>query len=270
MKIPSFAIESTFFHQVQNRKRPFNKTFLPFPQHCSPGRQVPLDAPQFGKDVIALENIEIEGKAKSDLKYRTKFGNAGLRGYKIDQDYAGTSLLTFIEANGFNVSRNLGAVYITGRLRTTINGQQSTPEIYINSRKLLTFDELQDISMDDVDEIYLNAHAIIASMNNNAGIIKIYMKKIDYGNARQATKTFEIKEGFSPIDKFEPPVYLSTADSGFAKYGIIQWVPTVLTDANGNFSFEIPKTAAKSVTLHIQGFTPEGKMISVHKTISFE
>lgn len=270
MKIPSFAIESTFIHQVQNRKRPFNKPFLPDPPHCSPGRLVPLDAPQFGKDVIALDNIEIAGKAKSELKYRTKFGNAGLRGYKIDKDYAGTSLLTFIESNGFNVSRNMGAVYITGRLRTTVNGQQSTPEIYINSRKLIYFDELQDINMDDVDEIYLNAHAIVASMNNNAGIIKIYMKKIDYGNAKQATKNFEIKEGFSPIGKFEPPVYLSTADKGFGKYGIIQWVPTVLTDSNGNFSFEIPKTDTKTVTLHIQGFTPEGKTISVHKTISLQ
>jgi hypothetical protein len=270
MRIPSDPVESTFFHQILNRKRPFNKPFTPLPQPCSPGRLVPLDAPQFGRDVIALDNVEITGKKKTGLKYGAKFGNASLHGYKIDETYNGTNLLNFIEMNGFNVSRNFGNVYITGRLKTSLNGQQTTPEIYINSRELTTFDELQDINMEDVDEIYLNPHAIVASMNNNMGVIKIYLKKMDYGNIKTATKSFEIKDGFSPINTFEPPIYLSTADKGFEKYGIIQWVPTILTDANGDFVFDVPKTDAKTVMLNIQGFTPDGKMISIERPIPLE
>jgi hypothetical protein len=271
MKIPSDPVNMTFIHQVYNRKRTFNKPFVPLPEPCSAGRLVPLDAPQFGADVIALDNVELTGRVKSDLKYRTKFGNAGLRGYKIDNGYNGMTLLQFIESNGFGVTRRNGNVFVTsGRGRTTITGQVPTPEIYVNSRKLFFFDELDDINMNDVDEIYLNSHAIVASMNNNAGVIKIYMKKIDYGNAKSHTKNFAVQEGFAPLNNFEMPFYISTTSTGFEKYGIIHWVPTVLTDSNGDFTFEIPKTDTKNVTLHIRGFTPEGKMISVDKVISLE
>lgn len=268
LKIPSDPVNATFIHQVQNRRRPYNKPFTTWPAPCSTGRLVPLDVPQFGNNVIALANIDIVGRAKSELKYGNKFGNASLRGYKIDDSYKATTLLQFINANGFNVIRNMGNITITGRLQNTVNGQQSTPEIYINARRLTSFDELDQINMDEVDEIYLNAHAIVASMNNNMGVIKIYMKKLGYDNARSATKSFEIKEGFSPIDRFEQPVYLSTADAGFEKYGIVYWIPTVLTNSEGDFVFEFPKTDAKTVKLQIQGFTPEGKLVNHVETIT--
>ncbi len=267
LKIPSEPVEATFFHQIQNRKRPFNKPFKVSPP-CSPGKVVPIDAPQFAGNVIALDNVEIEGKSKSALKYRVRFGNANLRGYKIDDSYQGEALLSFIRANGFDVSNDLGEVSITGRLRTSINGQPNTPEVYINSKKLMTFDELQYIKMEEVDEIYLNPHAIVASVNNNMGVIKIYLKKLDYGNEKTATKSVEIKEGFAPVQTFESPLYISTSDKGFEKFGIIQWVPTTLTDSNGDFKFEIPATQAKSILLSIRGLSPEGKMISTEKTIS--
>lgn len=267
LEIPSIPVQSTFLHQIQNRKRPYNKPFLPPPAPCSPGRQIPLDVPQFGKDVIMLDNIELTQKKKSTLKYESKYGNASLRGYKINEEYAGTDLLNFIGSHGFNVSRNAGRISITGRGISSFNGPPPTPEVYLNGRRLLSFDELDGINTDDVDEIYMNANTIIGSMNNNRGVIKIYMKELGYADTKSATKRVETKEGFAPITAFEAPLYVSTNDKGFLKYGIIQWLPYVLTDDKGNFSFEIPKTDVKSVTVRVQGVTPDGKLFSELRTI---
>lgn len=267
LEIPSIPVPTSFLHQIQNRRRSYNKALTLPPIPCAPGIKIPLDAPQFGKDVIMLDNIELTQKKKSALKYESKYGNASLRGYKINEEYAGTDLINFIGSHGFNVSRNAGRISITGRGISSFNGPPPTPEVYLNGRRLISFDELDGINTDDVDEIYMNANTIIGSMNNNRGVIKIYMKELGYADAKSATKLVDSKEGFAPIGTFEPPLYISTNDQGFKNYGIIHWIPYVLTDDKGNFSFDIPKTDIKSVTVRIQGVAPDGKLISESRTI---
>jgi hypothetical protein len=270
MEIPSIPVDMKFYHQVLNRKRTFNKPFKPQPFVCAPGKQIPLDVPQFAKDIIALDNVEVQGKAKSELKYKKAYGNGNLRGYKVSEENNTMSLLSWIGSNGFYVSNYMGNVVISGKLKTSINGAQSMPDVYVNSRNLTTFDELQDIQMADVDEIYLNPHAIVASIEGKMGVIKIYLKKMDYNNVKSHTKSYDIKEGFAKIRNYEKPLYLNTADKGFNDYGVIQWVPSIMTDQSGAFSLDIPQTGAKSVTLHIEGFTPDGKFISEDRTMAIQ
>jgi hypothetical protein len=270
MQIPSVPIEMKFYHQVLNRKRSFNKPFKPQPHVCAPGKQIPLDLPQFAKNIIALENVEIQGKAKSELKYKIAYGNGNLRGYKVSEENNTMSLLSWIGSNGFYVSNYMGNVVISGKMMTTVNGAQSMPDVYVNSRNLTTFDELQDIQMSEVDEIYLNPHAVVASIEGKMGVIKIYLKKMDYNSGKTHTKTYDIKEGFAKIRNYEKPLYLNTADKGFNDFGVIQWVPSIQTDQSGSFSLDIPQTGAKSVTLHIEGFTPDGKFISENKTMAIQ
>lgn len=269
LKNPSVPTDMKFYHQILNRRRPFNKPLEIKPRECSENRMVPISLPQFGKDVVALENVDVVGKPKNELKYRNKYGNASLKGYKVTEMDNG-DLLSFIRANGFNVTRSMGDVVITGRQVTTINGQQSSPDVYINGRQLTTFDELDYIRMFEVDEIYLNPNAIVPSIQNKMGVIRIYMKKMDFGNAKTQTQTFEIKEGFAKMIPFENVPLSSTKDKGFQDFGIIQWIPTVLTDDKGEFSFEIPRTGLKTVKIIIEGFTPDGRIISETKTIVVE
>lgn len=264
MKIPSIPVNASFFQRVVNRKRPFIKPVeINKPLCAAPVTKISIEnLPQFAANTIMLSEVELTGKSKSDLVYRNRFGNASLRGYKVTPADYNISLLDFIGLNGFYVSQNMGNISITGRLRTSANGASTTPEVYINGRKVMTFDELEEIKMDQIDEIYLNPHAIVASMNNNMGIIKIYLKKLDYSGARDETKKFTIPEGFAKIDSFENPPIVSTSGKGFQNYGVIQWVPSTITTESGGFTFKIPKTDIKSVKVHVQGFTSDGKLIS--------
>ncbi|RZJ31516.1 MAG: hypothetical protein EOO48_01880 [Flavobacterium sp.] len=264
MKIPSIAVNAGFFQKVINRSRSFNKPIDILKPFCpAPIKKISVDElPQFAANTIMLTEVELKGKSKSDLAYRNRFGNASLRGYKVTPSDYNTSLLDYIGANGFNVSRYLGDVTITGRLQTTVNGARSTPEVYINGRKLMTFDELEELKMDQIDEIYLNPHAIVASMNNNMGIIKIYLKKLDYSGPRDEIKKFTIPEGFAKINSFENPPIVSTSGKGFESYGIIQWIPSIVVSETGNFTFRIPKSDVKSVRIHVQGFAADGKLLS--------
>lgn len=271
LKIPSIPTDMKFQQQVFNRKRSFNKPFQPSPAVCErpPMKLSQLDLPIFGKEVIILNDVEITGKAKGKLTYSKAFGNSNLRGYKVNPE-DNTSLLLYISTNGFNVTNNMGRVSITGRVKMSFNAPQSSPEVYINGRSLLSFDELQDISMKDVDEIYLNPNALIPSMKGNMGVIKIYLRKMSTGAVKNLSQSTEIASGFAKIRPFENPIYSSTNNKGFQDFGVIQWIPTVLTDENGEFQFEIPPTGAKTITVYIEGFTPEGNFISETKTLSIE
>lgn len=270
MKIPSVPVDMKFYHQILNRKRTFNKPFAPQPNACSPFRQIPLDMPFFAGGAVALDNIDLKTKSKNELKYSSKFGNAALHGYKITDENSNISLLSFIEYHGFKVTNHLGEVTISSRTATSINAGTMSPEIYLNGRQLMNFDELQDIRMIEVDEIYLNPHAIVASMKGNMGVIRIYMKKMDFSNTKTATQSYEIKEGFAKLRNYQTPLYMSTSDTGFEKYGIVHWIPTVLTDESGSFSFLIPKASLKTIVLKIEGFTPDGTLISETKTMSLD
>ena len=270
LKLPSVPVDTKVYHQVLNRKRRYNKMFKPDGAICESRtiRLNPSELPILATNIIALDNIDIAGKPKSQLVYKNRYGNANLRGYKISGEDSGIDLLTYIGSRGFNVQFSMGEVSISGRLKTSVNGQATTPEIYINGRQLITFDELQDVKMDEVDEIYLNPHAIVASIKNNMGVIKIYMKKMDFGNQKSLSKSLMIADGFARIDAFENPLYLSTSDKGFENYGVIQWIPTVLTDENGHFKFQIPNTDVKTLKIKIEGFTADGRLISETKVIT--
>jgi len=260
------------YTQILNRKRAFNKMHQPRVLTCQREFE-PLmldEMPQFSKDIIALDNVLIKSKGKPKLTYQTKFGNANLRGHKIDTNTSAIDLMSFIRTNGFNVSNDMGEVSITGRLKTTLNAAPTSPEVYLDDRLLMNLDELADMQMMEIDEIYINAHAIVASIKNNVGMIKIYRKKPGGKDYNNNAKSLLIENGFAKILPFENALYNSTSDKGFENYGVIHWIPTIMTDANGAFSFQIPKTELQSVMLRIEGFTADGKLISEIQVISLK
>ncbi len=260
------------YTQILNRRRPFNKMFLTQIGRCRQEFEPMIlnEMPQFSKDIIALDDILIKGKGKPKLTYQTKFGNANLRGHKIDTNTSAIDLMSFIRTNGFNVSNNLGEIAITGRLKTTLNAAPTSPEVYLDDRLLINLDELADMQMMEIDEIYINAHAIVASIKNNMGVIKIYRKKAGGNGYNNNAKSLLIENGFAKITPFENALYNSTSDKGFENYGLIHWIPTIMTDANGAFGFQIPKTELRSVMLRIEGFTADGKLISETQMISLQ
>ena len=197
-------------------------------------------------------------------------GNSQLRGYKIDELESKSFfyVLDYIRSKGFNVSDNGVDVLITGRTINTLNGQPTQPMVYVDNMRLLSFEMLQNVQTVDVDEIYLNPHAVVPSVDNKMGVIRIYMKKGFRKSKDVSDTSMIVQNGFAKQAPFENANYISTSDKGYENFGIVHWDATVLPDATGEFTLEIPRSSQKTLKVLIEGFSADGKMISEIKTLN--
>ncbi len=263
------------YPQLFNTNRVYNKQYKPEPVECpipennTTTSNLPELPDQIDINAIMLDEVELHG-TNNTLKYKRTFGNSQLRGYKITEDDSKSFfyILDFIRYHGFNVEVSAGRVSITGRTINTINGQPSTPMIYINNMQVLSFDILWQMQTQDIDEFYINQHAVVPSVNNRMGIIRIYMRKDYSSKAKNNSPTsFLVKDGFKRITPFKNENYISTATKGFENFGVVDWEPLITTDEKGEFKLELPRTGQDSIKVLIEGISPDGKLISEIKTI---
>lgn len=262
--------ELTLSPQVLNGNKKFNKQFTPIPS-CHGAVPIAAEtaaAPKTFKESTELEEIKIDGKR---LKYANVHGNSFLRAYKITDAIASGyfSLVNYLKAySGFNVDDRDGVLTILSRQKTSINAGQSGPIVYVDGVQQMDFTMLTLIRLDEVDEIYMNPNAIVPSVRNYQGIIKIYLKKGVQVGVKNKTPDIIIKNGYEKIIPFQNLNYTNTVDEGFINFGVIGWNPMIMTDENGAFQLEIPKTGQKSMKIIIEGFSADGKLISETKIIT--
>jgi hypothetical protein len=263
--------------QILNGSRKINKSYKPEPL-CM-GNNITVDEtitdadmPVFPAESITLEETIIE---KKRLKYEKSFGNANLTGYKItneDANFNHTALQYLIRHGGFTVNQNnMGVdVHLYSRGRNSINAGQTEPIIYIDNIQVLDHNQLTMIQMSEVDEIYINPIAIVPSVRNFNGIIKIYLKQAGSyaGGKKNTTPDIILKKAFSKIVPYVNLNYASTGSKGFENFGVIDWEPSLTTDEAGAFKFTIPRTEQKTLQFLIEGFSADGKLLSEIKTIT--
>ncbi|WP_188620031.1 hypothetical protein [Flavobacterium suaedae] len=263
------------YPQVFNNIRRYNKPYIPETVSCKPS-ETDSTLPEVvfpgivDMDAIILDEVELTGQTRGELKYETSFGNAQLRGYKISEDETVNFfyILDLIRYHGFDVEDDGMNINVYGRTVNTINGQRSSPMLYVNNVRQLTFDFLRGMQTADVDEFYVNQHAIVPSVDNKMGIIKIYMRTDFTGKKNKKTSTdFIITDGFQQVEPFKNTEYFTTYSKGFENFGVIDWEPLITSDEKGEFSFEIPYTGQDAVRILIEGMSPEGNIISETKTI---
>jgi hypothetical protein len=261
---------------VINGIKPYYKMYKPVPMcrmtAVNTAALASSDLPKFSAGSITLEETVIE---KTRLKYARSLGNNNLQGHKIDESDANIyrNVTQYITAKGgFRVEQTGvgGDVHIYSRGgRVSMNAGQSEPIIYINNMQLTDHNQLNLYYMDEVDEIYMNPTAIVPSIRNFSGIIKIYLKPyIKKAAAKNNTPDIILTGAYEKITPFNNIQYTTTIDKGFENFGVIDWETQVMTDENGNFSFSIPRTGQKSMKVLIEGFSADGKLISEVKTIS--
>ena len=68
--------------------------------------------------------------------------------------------------------------------------------------------------------------------------------------------------GFTTAPKFENSNYNSTLSQGFLYYGVINWIPTLLTDQKNSSQIDVPNFNQKKIKIIIEGFTYNGELIS--------
>ena len=218
------------------------------------------DVPGFFEGTVQLDAVKIQGN-KNELKRGNNIENRNLRGYKVPET-ATTNVLYYIGINGFNVVDSPTQASITGRARTSISGAATTPVVYIDNIQIFDFMILQTMLLDELDEIYMNPQAIVSSVRNNQGIIRMYRKTPKMSISKTNLQPAVLLNGFSKPVKFSNSNYSSVGSEGFTKYGVINWIPTVLTGDENTFQIEIPNYNQKKAKVIIEGFTYDGKLIS--------
>ncbi|OIQ21331.1 MAG: hypothetical protein BM557_03510 [Flavobacterium sp. MedPE-SWcel] len=262
------------YPQIFNRNRIYNKQYKPKTYIAAKSDSITNIFPEIPNlvdtNAILLDEVELNGTT-TKLKYERAFGNSQLRGYKISENDEKSFfyVLDLIRYHGFDVENNGASVGIYGRTINTINGQRTTPMIYIDNIRVMSFDILQGMQTADIDEFYINQHASVPSVDNRMGIVRIYMKKnYMYKSKINSPTSFLVENGFKKITPFKNAEYFTTSSKGFENFGIINWEPRITTDDNGKFQIELPRTGQKSVIILIEGFSNDGKLISETKTIN--
>jgi len=134
-----------------------------------------------------------------------------------------------------------------------------------------SYAEIEFMKMIDIDEIYIDNHAVVASMNNNHGIIKIYTKRAKNGYFDKTDpNAFFIKEAFSDAVSFKNDNYENTQSQGFDNFGILGWSPKTISADNGNILFEVTDFNKAKCKVIIEGMTPEGKLFQEEKTVDLK
>lgn len=262
------------YPQLLNGRRAFNKPFLIKNEFCPIKLEtVVLDMPDFAIGSITLENVEINKTVKKKLKRSSLLGNGNLRGYQITEKENHMDLLQFIRMNGFEVINDptSNTIQIFSKTRNSINGSVFTPLVYIDGIQMMNPDMLLGIRMTEIDEIYLNPHAIVASIKGNMGIIKIYRKTgMEGAPPKSNAMSYTVYKGFSKYETFKNVQYASTSDAGFRNFGLMDWIPRIITNETNNFTFKFPTYGQKKARLLIEGFSADGKLISEIRTIDLE
>ena len=256
---------------ITNNIRKFNKPFSP-PGTC-PMAFLPSIAaedtitllPNYRIKTVLLDEVAIEVKGKK-LRYEKGMGNSQLRGYKIsDTDSRNFFyILDLIRYHGFDVVNDGVHVGIYGRTVNTINGQRTTPMVWVDNMPIMSFDQLLNIQTSDVDELYIHPHVPAPSVANKMGWIKIYMKKdfSHWDKKQPQVASFQIQNGFKKIWPFSNADYASYTDKGFENFGIFDWQPLATADENGNYMLTIPYTGEGPVKLFVEGMNPDGSIYS--------
>ena len=255
----------SYFATVLNNKRQFFKKIdFSSKKVCenSDKNVTIFELPKIKNNSITnLDEIQIINNKKKLTREGAGSGNMTLRGYKMDFYGKGYFyLLDFVRNKGFEVINERGELKLTTKEPGSTE-EPKKPEVYFDDRLLFNFDEMNQVSIEDIDEVYLDNRKANGGQNT-LGVIKVYFKK----NVKQIINSkdipFKILNGFKRNMDFKNNEYESTSDSGFENFGIINWIPQIVSDDKGNFKFEIPDTGRANVKIKIEGFSDNGKLIS--------
>ena len=275
-KQPNFEyVDAKLALQVVNRKKLYNKVFTGLiKKNCNSENDtikiVNLDLPYFKEKAIQLKEVVSKNK-KKQLTYTNILSNRMLRGHKIDSTNNSSSILNFIEQNGFKVDRTIGKINIYCRL-PSFGGPPPTPIVYIDDRQLyFDYYELEFLKMDELDEIYISALAIVPSINNNLGIIRIYTKKQQNTYSKKSNpNSFFVKDAFSKSNTFQNLEYENASSNGFNNFGTINWFTKTISDSNDNFTFDIVDYNIINCKIIIEGMTTDGQIFHEEKVVQLK
>lgn len=272
-------IPTKAYTRVTNNNRKFIKKFFPDIKKCRPDQYLTFDQelplPKI-KEAIEIQEVAVMEKGPK-LKDRSKtspYTRMGSNGYKITDAEVKMyrDVLAFIQAHGFNVETVGTQVIIRSRNALSFRGTAS-PIVYLDDMPLQDFGQLYQMTMDRVDEIYINKRGYGGGDGAVNGIIRIYSKpgySIGSKPVRIDSSSLIVKGGFERTSAYKGLDYADYQNDGFNSMGVVDWIPSAETDQNGDFNFTVPNYSQNSVLIKIEGIATDGRIISQTQEIEIQ
>ena len=137
--------------------------------------------------------------------------------------------------------------------------------------QLENFDFISNLSTADVKKITVSRNAYGYSLiDASAGVIKIYLRSNPLFKDK-ASKNYirsGAPVGFTETKTYYAPRYETLSSKNFNQFGVIDWKANVSISRAGIHQIKIPNLGTEEITLHIEGVSKDGGLISQQKVIN--
>lgn len=237
-----------------------------------------------------LDTVVLKTITKTPSKKMKNFVTGAALGKRIsfeDIPIKRTPITDYIRKNGFEVINTGHSVRIISKHGGTNWTSSFSPKLFIDNVEYNVSQQinrgipssgpsisgsndskpLASLTLDDVEEMFISHHGNLVA--SPGGVIYIFTKqKINHKRTNSFDKSI-IKFGYSQQKEYYSPLYGSKQNETFTKYGVIDWIPNIKSNNNGEFSFKLPNSY-KNVKFYIEGMGEDGSLFSTIKTIDLE
>jgi len=217
-------------------------------------------------NMVSLDTVSLKNK-KKDVRTKIKYGKAGGKFIDLERGFnTFTRVLDVISYNGFNVSEGGFGGDVSIRSRRTVGIRAfATPLVYINNVETINLNDLQYLTLNEVEDLYISQSASITGTTNGfGGTINIFLKQNFYSKNSGASNynSSQINLGFSKAKTYYTPNYDTSNPELLSTYAAVAWLPNLKADHNGQFEFNMVNYNYGDVQLYISGMAEDGSLIS--------
>ncbi|SHG00178.1 hypothetical protein SAMN05443549_1011149 [Flavobacterium fluvii] len=214
------------------------------------------------KSIINLNDVVIKGDSKK-TKLIHKEKNNMAKAFKItDKDFG--NFLDYLSMyggyrTGFSGTNN--SVYIKNKLSDIVRDTDASPTVYIDDQEVFDLNFLFNLSIEEVDEIYIDKMGYSNTNPTGSGTIKIYLKngmKNDIFQSKNAS--FMVTHGFTKEIDFSNAPFETAKE--FNYFGTLSWTPKAEITTNNSFEIKSLKANQKEIQVLLEGFSEDGELIS--------
>ncbi|WP_460218438.1 hypothetical protein [Psychroserpens sp. MEBiC05023] len=150
----------------------------------------------------------------------------------------------------------------------------SLPIVYLDGMILhedLTM--LKELTLDQIEWVEVNKSGVGGGMRSGgAGLIRIKTKPASKVKlpSTEVYGTYDIPLKFSVAKKFYIPEYVSYETDFFKEFGVVDWMPNLTLNNDGQLQFAIINKDIKHFKVHIEGVINNGTFISEDKELKID
>ena len=131
------------------------------------------------------------------------------------------------------------------------------PKVYLNDFEIFDNSELINMPLSSIDEIY---YEHLGVEGNKGGSIHIFEKVANKEKGEKKFKQIVVTNAYKNSKDYQQKSQAkSKSNANF-------WIPQLLSN-HGVFTFSFPQQEANSYHLNIQGFSKNGRLISIKKEL---